>query len=304
MIRSASRYGYLLCLVALAGCQQQATPQHSLDSIVDAYQHALIDGQYASRLAAFVHPQIDIPPNDNLMLADRKTDPEQASTLKETSPVRELTPAEQQELTNYFDFAVLPTHVVDFTTVSTKGPSTWTSVTPLYLAKAGDGWNVVVGSFKSQEELKKNHAHEQLSFEENQGLWQHHWELQFEADSPDQYELVLKQAGNSAPLETILAAKDIRFNEDQKVIRFHLIPQGADSAWEKSSSGTISIPFAWQTGSKAMSSWSDLPVTSVSKYEPNRNPRFEGDTITLARFVCEGESGPVEFILVVNRLAK
>src|SRR5690606_5111083 len=97
-----------------------------------------------------------------LMLRDLPDTRDQAPATETSHELKEVNAEELQKLSQYFDFPVTPTHMIEFTTVRKDGPTTQTSVTPLYLTKNGEGWNVVVGVLKSQGEIEKSYENERL----------------------------------------------------------------------------------------------------------------------------------------------
>ena len=307
-MRNSVTSSLVISLLVVIGCGRQTMDEHakanSINEIVAAYTAAQGDGQYARHLKSMLPAALVNLPADQLMLRDLARNQKQAKPTETSHELKEVDAEELRKLSQYFDFPVTPTHFLEFTTVRQDGATKLTNVSPLYLTKNGEGWNVVVGVLKSQGEIEKSYENERLTFNEDDGLWKQHWELQFDKQSNYDYEIVLQQPGSAEPEQVVLAKDEVKFPEDRKIIRFHLLPEGSEQAFEQSSNGGYSLPYAFQAGRRSMSASVHLPMEEISVYEPNREPKFEDDTIILARFLTNNEAGSKEYALLMKRSSK
>ena len=304
MLKNTIARGLVVSLFLVVGCESQTVKQNSIDEIVAAYEQAQADRQYATHLRPMLPEELASLPADQLMLRDFPGEREQTPVVESSHAMKEIDQAELEKLSQYFEMPVLPTHVMEFKTVSKEDKTTQTNVTPLYLVQNGEGWNVIVGVMKSQGEIEKSYQEERLTFNEDDGLWKQHWELQFDKGGDYDYEIVVQKSGTDTPEQVVLAKDEVKFPADRKVIRFHLMPEGAENVFEPRSTGGFSLPFAYQAGNRAMSAATELPLEAISLYEPNREPSFVDDAITLARFQSTSESGDAEYLLLLKRSPK
>jgi hypothetical protein len=174
----------------------------------------------------------------------------------------------------------------------------------LFVTKTEKSWYVVPGIMKKEEEILMNYQQESLEFYQDDGLWRHHWELQFDIDSDFNYEIVLQRPEENARDMIILEKEDVKFFDDRKIIRFHLMPEGRDEIFESNDDENIMIPYAYQAGSRSVSSSVTIPAGDQVVYKPNRDPEFAGDELEIARIETTAGSEEKYYVIKLLRTIK
>lgn len=274
---------YLILLATTSPFTLASDFPDDINAIIAAYQQAVEDKMYATRIQPFVHPTLQKNNVKNVLLKDNPAAKDDKK--KEISVSLEpLTDQDQQRLAGYFDFPVPATHNLKFQINFPELKEGITSTSGnLLLHQEETQWYVVYGVLKQQKKTKP------FDFvEKAQGLWRYNWRLQFADKSFDDFKIVLRDTQENTEIATFLSSKEASFNSQERVIHFRLHAKGSEHFFEASATGGVTLSYAWQVGNKAVSDWLTLPkISAINNYQPitNLTGKLEAmDSLPLAMF--------------------
>ncbi len=273
----------LFIALVLSVIVRAQTKHATVEAIEAAYINAAYNGQFSKNLSPYIHPDLRDYSTKSWLLQNKP--PVAASTIIEATAIRPVHAGELAGFQNNHQTYVLPSHVIEFKMTQTEGDTKSTWIWPLFLKQTAKGWYIVFGIPKSQDARDAILAKQQLVYYYNDNdLWYHNWELRLERGVPYRYTLQLKDLQSGEILYTFLRADKADFYEKVWRIGFRLHPQDRAKPYEQTPSQQgLSLPYVYQVGPTSVVDATDLPLDTLTWFEPITELEFADDRLILAR---------------------